>query len=188
VKKLAKFRYALLGLAILACSAAWYFLIRVPYTKNEPKESDLVGIYRPDFKKHALFFMRSNFPPTNSEIKVESGGKIELVSLLHWLIQDDTNTFEEASISTNGAWHLEKSGDGWMIMSEYGQHNGSMSIYLQLIGEKNLIVSDFVLGTPALFSILCRVQINIGFLFMRALSFRTVRAYSNTNAAWPCGQ
>jgi hypothetical protein len=136
VKKIAKFRYAVFGLAILACLGFWYFLIRVPYTRNEPKESDLAGVYRPDFKKHFSFLKSGDLPPIDSEIQVDADGKFELVNVLPWLIEGDTDTFETASVSTNGVWHLEKSDDGWVITSDFARKDGSVSTSFSLIGEK----------------------------------------------------
>jgi hypothetical protein len=152
VKKPAKFRYTFFGLAILACLALWYFLVRVPYTRSKPVESDLAGIYRPDFKRHALFLMGSHFPPANSEIKVEAGGKIELINVFNWLRQGDTNTFE--SVSTNGSWHLEKYKDRWLVISEYKQQDGNVTIYFDLIGKEppySIRIYTWQTGTPFYF-------------------------------------
>lgn len=138
MKKLAKFRYAFLGLAILACLATLYLFMGfgVCYTKNEPKKSDLIGVYKPDLITRMLISKQSDSPATNSEIKLGADGKIELIHMMHWLGDGDTNMAGERLVSTNGTWHLEKLDKGWGIVSEYTQSDGSMTIYLQLVGEK----------------------------------------------------
>jgi hypothetical protein len=136
VKKSAKFWCIVFGLAALACLALWYFLIRVPYTRNEPKESDLIGVYRPNPKTQKLIEEEGAAFATNCAIQVEAKNKIELINILPWLTEGDTNMLREASNSTNGVWYLEKSDNGWVIVSEYEQHDGSISISFELTGEK----------------------------------------------------
>ena len=126
----------------------------VSYTKNEPKESDLVGVYKPDLKTQMLISKENGFSTTNNEIKLDADGKIELINLMHWLEDGDTNMAGGRLVSTNGSWHLEKLDKGWGIVSEYKLSDGSMTIYLQLVGGKppyEIQIYNWQTGVPFYF-------------------------------------
>ena len=95
-----------------------------------------MGSYRPDLKKHPSYMTGSELPPTNGVIKIEAGGKIQLVNLLDWLTQNDTNTFRKALISTNGTWTLKQSDEGWEIIAEFTANNQDIIAPLQLYFKK----------------------------------------------------
>jgi len=138
VKRFAKFWYVLLVLVILVGLAVLHFFqgLGVRYTKNEPKESDLVGVYRPDLLTRFLIKEQSNSPAMNREIKLSADGEIELVNVLEWLNGGKTNIEGRTLLSTNGTWRVEKYKNNWVIISKYGEQNESMTDYFELVGEK----------------------------------------------------
>jgi hypothetical protein len=105
----------------------------VSYTKNEPKESNLVGVYKPDLMTRILISKESDFPATNSEIKLDADGKIELINVMGWLTENETNMAGARLVSTNGNWHLQKVGKYWQIVLE---PENVTDYGLRLVGEK----------------------------------------------------
>src|SRR5882757_3251495 len=105
----------------------------VEHTKNRPKESDLVGIYRPNLKTRVLINQKTIPPATNCAIILHSDGKIEFVEVGRWIMGDgDTNLPPVNFSPTNATWKLEYA-DHWHISWRYDHVSGDG---LSLIGER----------------------------------------------------
>ena len=187
MKKLAKFRYAFLGLTILVCLTALHLFtgLGVHYTRNEPKESDVVGVYRPDLKTRILISWDSDVPATNCEIKLNAAGKIELIGVMIWLTEDETNIAGVRLVSTKGSWHLERVGKYWQIV--WGIKMLPITVFAWF-EKSRLTKSRFITGKPVFRFILCETGIDTGFPFTPGESSQTGRACDNTSGARPCGQ
>jgi len=74
------------------------------FTKDKPKESDLIGAYEPDTKTQKLIARDGGYASTNCQIKVDADGKIEFTNMPDWW----ENGFGESHKKTDfNKWSLE---------------------------------------------------------------------------------
>ena len=134
---------------LFLCSAILFFVAgcgawqELHFTKNKPKESDLIGTYEPDAKTQKLIVKDGGYVSTNCQIEVDADGKIEFTNMPDWW----ENGFGESHkklISTNGIWKLEKIQGYWGIDWE----NENITHGVDLIGQKPPYKIHIYVGDP----------------------------------------
>jgi hypothetical protein len=134
---------------IFLCSTILFYLVgcgawqELHFTKNKPKESDLIGTYEPDAKTQKLILKDGGYSSAKCQIKLNADGKIELIDMPDWW----ENGFGESHkklISTNGTWKLEKIQGCWGIDWE----NENVTHGVDLIGEKPPYKIHIYVGDP----------------------------------------
>lgn len=148
-------RYYLVAV-VLICSVVvmhMAFGVGVCHTKNKPKESDLVGIYRPNLKTRFLIERQTKSPATNCAIKISGDGNIEFVNMTRWVtgpIPSDRSSIE----ATNGLWKLDQLEGAWCLTESQKITNGDMLGYLSLVGERppySIQINNWRTGVPFYF-------------------------------------
>jgi hypothetical protein len=114
------------------------------FTKNKPKESDLIGTYEPDAKTQKLILGDGGYSSAKCQIKLNADGKIEFVDMPDWW-QNSFGESHKKLISTNGVWHVDKNNDYWQIVWE---QNNILDLSLQLMGQKPPYKIHIYIGDP----------------------------------------
>lgn len=135
-----EFLYATILFFVAGCGV-WQEL---HFTKNKPKESDLIGIYEPDAKTQKLITKDGGYASSNCQIKVEADGKIEFTNMPDWW-HDGFGQSHGKLESTNGTWFLKKNDSNWQIVWETEK---TVDLGLHLLGEKPPYRIHLYVGDP----------------------------------------
>ncbi|HVU26607.1 MAG TPA: hypothetical protein VHG71_02590 [Verrucomicrobiae bacterium] len=144
MKTILQFGKIFLGLAILFLIAGCGVWQELHFTKNKPKESDLIGAYEPDAKTKKLILKDGGYPFANCKIKVDANSKIEFTNMPDWW-QGGFGESHKQLISTNGTWNLEKVEDCWQIV---WSDNKTFDFNLHLMGQKSPYKIFIYIGDP----------------------------------------
>ena len=144
MKNLAQTRKVFLCSGILLFIAGCGVWQELHFTKNKPKESDLIGIYLPDVKTQKLITKDGGYAPANCQIKVGADGKIEFTNMPDWW-HDGFGKSHRKLESTNGTWSLEKYDNYWQIVWE---HEKTVDLGLHLLREKPPYRIHIYVGDP----------------------------------------
>jgi hypothetical protein len=134
------FLYATILLFVAGCGA-WQEL---HFTKNKPKESNLIGTYEPDAKTQKLITNDGGYASSNCQIKIDADGKIEFTNMPDWW-QGGSGESHKQLVSTNSTWDLEKVDDYWQIV---WKHDKTFDLNLHLIGQKPPYKIHIYVGDP----------------------------------------
>jgi hypothetical protein len=89
------------------CSTILFFVVgcgawqELHFTKNKPKESDLIGTYEPDAKTRARITKNGGTASPKCQIKIYAEDKIEFLDMPVWWEGGSGN---KELVSTNGIW------------------------------------------------------------------------------------